>query len=128
MKILTIKGIVVEGQKRGRLLGFPTANLQTELLLPEGIYASKVSIGRKEYLAATFVGSPKTYGEEDYKVESYILDFNVDLYGKEITVSLYKKVRKNKKFATEDALILQMKKDIQTIRTYFMRRGKSVVG
>lgn len=115
----SIKGKVVEGKKRGRLLGFPTANVYTDLEIPEGIYASEVMVDGKKYRAATFVGSPKTFGEEDFKVESYILNFNNDIYGMTVEIYLYKKIRGNKKFSSEDALISQMEEDVQRIISYF---------
>ena len=110
--IYKFKGKVRKGAKRGKLLGFPTANVALHQEIPEGIYASLVAVNGKQYFAATFIGSAKTFGEKDYKAESYILDFDQNLYGKWISVKLFKKIRGNKKFNNPEDLVIQMKKDI----------------
>ncbi len=112
-------GIVIAGQKRGRLLGFPTANVPLTKKIQEGIYASTIEIDGISYRGATFIGEARTYNEKDYKSETYILDFNVDIYGKKVTLTLHKKIRGNKKFTSEKDLITQMHKDIISIRAYF---------
>lgn len=114
-----IKGTVLEGAKRGRKLGFPTVNLLLVQEIPEGIYASEVEYGGRTYQAASFVGKAETFGKTDYKLESYILDFEGDLYGKEIVVRLYKKIRDNQKFSTAEELIEQMKQDVLNTRMFF---------
>lgn len=119
-----ISGIVLEGAKRGRSLGFPTANLALNPPIggeiPEGIYAAEVEFGGKKYMAASFVGKAETFGGADYKLESYILDFEGDLYGKEITVKLYEKLRDNEKFSSAEELVKQMKKDVTLTREFFL--------
>ncbi len=110
--IYKFKGKVRKGAKRGKLLGFPTANVALHQEIPEGIYASTVVFNGKQYTAATFIGAAKTFGDLDYKAESYILDFNQNLYGKWISVRLFKKIRENKKFNNPEELVAQMKKDI----------------
>ncbi len=120
MKTLFIlRGKVKKGKSRGKFLGFPTANINLRKKIPEGIYASIVKIDNKKYFAATFIGSAKTFNEREYKAESYILDFNQSIYGKWITVRLFKKLRGNKKFDSEQELIDQMKQDILTTRKFF---------
>lgn len=114
-----ISGRVLEGAKRGRNLGFPTANLALDKEIPEGIYAAEVFIGDKKYFAASFVGKAETFGSEEYKLESYLLDFSGDLYGKEITVKLYSKLRDNKKFNSVEELVEHMKKDVLRTREFF---------
>lgn len=117
MQIMThFYGKVQKGAARGRQLGFPTANLRLHKKIPEGIYAAQVLIDKTVYNAAAFIGSAKTFGEKEYKAEIYILDFSKDLYGKYLSVRLYKKIRDNKTFAGKEALILQMEKDIKEIR------------
>lgn len=127
MRVLyTFWGKVKKGKQRGKDLGFPTANLTLHKKIPEGIYAAKVSIrsigvkpGIVWYPAATFIGSAKTFGETKVHAESYILDFDQNIYGKWISVTLLKKIRENKKFDSEKTLIEQMKKDISDTKTYF---------
>jgi riboflavin kinase/FMN adenylyltransferase len=117
--LLTIKGTVKKGKERGKTLGFPTANIKVDKTIPEGIYASEVLMDGVLYKSTTFIGTVKTYNEKEFILESYILDFNEDIYGKEITVVLYKKIRNNKKFDSENLLIEQIKKDIEFTRNFF---------
>ena len=117
--IYTITGKVIEGKRRGRLLGFPTINVKLDQEVKSGIYASHVYVDDERLLAATFIGEAKTFGEEDYKLESYILDFDRDIYGKEVKVELYKKLRDNEKYENERELIEQIKKDVVNTRNYF---------
>lgn len=115
----SIKGTIIEGNKRGRLLGYPTANMSIDEQLPEGVYASTVVIEDRKYEAATFIGSSKTFDDLEYKLESYIFDFDEMVYGKTMTVSLYKHIRGNKKFDSEKALIEQMQRDCEEIKKFF---------
>lgn len=120
MKILyTIHGKVKKGQGRGKPLGFPTANINLHKKIPEGIYAGEVSVRGKSYKAAVFIGSAKTFNEKDYKAESFIFDFDENIYGKWITVKIYEKIRDNEKFLSAEALVRQIKKDILTINKFF---------
>lgn len=114
----TIQGLVVEGNKRGRLLGYPTANMNITESLPEGVYASEVIIDGKSHHAATFIGRSKTFDDYEYKLESYILDFDEDIYGKTMTVHIYKHIRGNIKFTSEEELIKQMAEDVHQIKNY----------
>lgn len=117
--LITFWGKVKRGKGRGKQLGFPTANIPLHKHIPEGVYTSKVSIAGKVYPAATFVGSAKTFGEKEYQAESYILDFNKNIYGKWITVKLFKKLRGNKKFDSQSALVEAIKQDILIARKFF---------
>jgi len=117
--LYSFEGIVIEGKKRGRLMGFPTANLRLSKNIPEGIYASKVEIDERKYLAAVFIGAAKTFDENELKLEAYILDFDEEIYNKLIIVKLYNKLRDNKKFPSMSALITQIKKDVENVRQYF---------
>lgn len=117
--LYTLSGVVIAGQKRGAKMGFPTANVMLTQSIPEGIYASTVKVGRGKYLAATFIGSAKTFNEEDIKAESFILDFSEDIYGKSVEISLFKKIRNNESFSSVDDLIFQMQKDIVMIKNFF---------
>lgn len=117
--IITIIGKVIKGKSRGKALGFPTANIKLHKNIPEGVYASLVKIGGKTCTAATFIGSPKTFGEKDYKAESFIFDFIEDIYGRRITVTLLKKIRPNRKFTSVDELTAQIRKDVLVIRKFF---------
>lgn len=112
-------GKIVSGKKRGKTLGYPTANIPLHKTISDGIYASLVKVSGKNYVAATFIGAAETFGEKEKKAESFLLDFSGNLYGKWITVYLYKKLRGNKKFDSEKQLVEQMKKDVSATREFF---------
>src|SRR5579872_6356310 len=112
-----VLGKVIKGNNRGKLLGFPTANVKLEKEIPQGIYVSQVEVHGsrftvhdkyKVFHALTFIGNAKTFGEKEVFAETYILDFSEDIYGKEIKVQLLHKIRENQKFTTENELIKQM--------------------
>lgn len=112
---IEITGVVRKGKGRGRELGFPTANILLNRTVSEGVYASIVTIDKHTYKAASFVGRAKTFGENEIQLESYILDFNRDIYGTEITVKLIEKLRKSKKFPSVKSLITAIRKDVSLV-------------
>jgi len=120
---IELTGKVVHGFKRGRKLGFPTANLElvnSNGSLPEhGVYASKVLVGDKTYIALTNIGLAKTFGATTPTVEPHILDFNEDIYGETLTVTLFQHLRGMIKFPSAEELIEQLTKDCQQIREFF---------
>lgn len=114
-----IWGKVQKHNQRGKKLGFPTANVALHKNIAEGIYISKTKIDRKQYQSITFIGEAKTFNEKKFHAETYILDFNQNIYNKWISVRLLKKIRENKKFASVDKLVEQMRKDEEAARRYF---------
>lgn len=112
-------GKVRKHNQRGKTLGFPTANVDLHKKIPEGIYISKTKIQEKIYFSLTFIGKAKTFDEEKFLAETYILDFNQNIYDRWISVELLKKIRDNQKFASAKELINQMKKDEEAARKYF---------
>lgn len=116
---MKIWGKVRVHNQRGKKLGFPTANVNLKKSIPEGIYISKTKIENKIYPSLTFIGKAKTFNEKKFHAETYILDFEKNIYGKWISVELIKKIRNNKKFNSTDELIAQMKKDEIVARKYF---------
>lgn len=119
MSEIRFQGKVQRGQGRGKDLGYPTANIKLEQHIPEGIYISTICIKGQTYNALTFIGTAKTFEENDYKAEVYILDFKEDIYDELVTVNLLQKIRENKKFETIDALVEQIKLDDKKARKYF---------
>ncbi len=119
-----IRGKVVPGQKRGRTLGFPTANLNDiETILPApGIYAVEVEWNGQFYRGAANIGNNPTFSEKEMKVEIHLLDFSGDLYGQTVRVLWLKKIRDLITFPSKEALIQQISSDIQNIRAII---GKS---
>ena len=112
-------GEVMHGLKRGRDLGFPTCNLipTVGMAIPkDGIYATFANIGNKKYMAATSIGTRPTFDEGGRTIESYILDFDQDIYGQTIKLDFIKHLRDEKAFSKVDDLILQMNKDVEETR------------
>lgn len=93
-----ISGTVVEGNRRGRDLGFPTANIasRTEVIPGDGIYATLFYIGQEQWLSVSSIGVNPTFGAGPRTIESYILNFDRDIYGKKIKLAFVKKIRKKK--------------------------------
>lgn len=102
-------GIVGKGKGIGTAFGFPTANIPLEDDI-SGVYAAVVSVEGNEYPAAAYADRKRNL------LESHLLDFSGDLYGKEITVTLGAKVREDKEFANEKELREQIETDVATIR------------
>ena len=127
---VSLVGTVIEGAGRGRRLGFPTANLnlQHEATVPCGVYSGRVEVDGRTYSAAVSVGACPTFGGNEtrpgkgtyvpgeHRVEVHILDFSGDLLGRELEVMLKRKLREERKFPTEEALIAQLRSDVERIR------------
>lgn len=116
---ITFWGKVKKGKSQGKALGFPTANIALHKKIPEGVYISQTKVNNKWLPSLTFIGAAKTFGEQHYQAETYILKFNQPLYDQRITIKLLKKLRGNKKFASQEALIEQIKKDGEIAKAYF---------
>jgi riboflavin kinase/FMN adenylyltransferase len=111
----TLQGRVVMGEARGRLLGFPTANLDIEpfMALPaDGIYATWAHFGDEKRASATNIGVRPTFGPGERTVEAHILDFNGDLYGQEVRLEFVARLREERRFETSEALVEQMHQDV----------------
>ena len=113
-------GIVVTGRQLGRRLGMPTVNIipsEEKLLPPFGVYESMISYAGGHYKGITNVGVKPTVTDECKPVvETYIFDFEEDIYGKEIVVNLVSMIRAEKKFESVDELKAQIKADIDYVR------------
>ena len=108
-----IKGTVVSGDKRGREIGFPTANLEVNdfLQINFGVYAVKVEIDGMSYNGIANYGIRPTFDGEKLLLETYLFDFSKDIYGKDIVVSFIEFIRKEKKFDGIDLLKEQIALD-----------------
>jgi riboflavin kinase/FMN adenylyltransferase len=114
-----IDGTVVAGDGRGREIGFPTANLNTqnELLPKPGVYASIARVGGRDWPSVTNIGRHPTFGESGaLLVETHLLDGGRDLYGEPVRVSLVQRLRDERRFATADALKTQIFADCEIAR------------
>ncbi|MFC9917813.1 bifunctional riboflavin kinase/FAD synthetase [Agromyces binzhouensis] len=116
----TVSGIVVHGFKRGRELGYPTANLalDSEGFVPgDGVYAGWLIDGGVRYPAAISVGDNPTFeGVPKKQVEAYVLDRDLDLYDHVVGVEFAHRIRGMEKFDGIDALVVQMGRDVDTAR------------
>lgn len=119
----SITGEVQSGRRIGNKLGFPTANIRPEnyLILPQkGVYITKTMVDGKLYGSITNVGNNPTLNEQDLiSIETHILDFDNDIYGKNIEVFFISKIRGEKKFKGKDELVEQVRKDILIAREFF---------
>ena len=116
----TLSGTVVYGNQRGNKIGFPTANLALEaakIAVPQGgVYAVKAYFDSKCYEGMGNIGKNPTFGDvEDARLEVNIFDFDGNLYGKEITVAFYERIRGEVKFTGVDELVEQIKKDKEVV-------------
>jgi riboflavin kinase/FMN adenylyltransferase len=108
-----VSGRVVQGQGRGRKLGFPTANIssQTEVVPLNGIYATLIEVQGRQWLSVSSVGVNPTFGDGPRTVESFIFDFQNDIYGEAARLFFVKRIRDERKFATVEDLIAQIHVD-----------------
>jgi riboflavin kinase/FMN adenylyltransferase len=114
-----IRGVVARGQDRGgKLLGFPTANinLQDELCPKTGVYAVTVECLSRKYKGVANIGYSPTFDDHQFTVEVHILDFNEDVYGRKIRVNFVQRIREETKFRSVDELAEQIKKDVEEAR------------
>jgi riboflavin kinase/FMN adenylyltransferase len=111
----SIRGIVVHGNHLGRTLGFPTANIelddQTTLLIGQGVYLVRVGCLDKIMNGIANIGLRPTIGGKSLTVEVNIFDFEEDIYGQNIAVWFLERIREERKFATLDDLVAQIRKD-----------------
>ena len=119
-----IDGIVEKGFQRGRKLGFPTINigLKNTIVPKHGVYAVLIKIlsnnKQKTLKGAASIGSRPTYGDYEPNIEVFIFDFDENLYGAYVSISLVKFIRPELKFNSEVELISQMKEDCRIIKDY----------
>lgn len=123
-RYFTTTGTVIKGDRRGRKMGFPTANLQIndEKMLPkQGIYAVKMTVKGKTYEGMASLGLVPTFKDDLQHpiAEVNLFDFNKDIYGETVTVYWYKFIRPELKFDGMDNLMIEMKNDEVQIRQYF---------
>jgi riboflavin kinase / FMN adenylyltransferase len=120
---------VKPGEKIGRKLGFPTANLSREnvVILPAGIYYVSVFIGRKKMNGVFYIGYKPSFKHvrRDIVLEAHILDYCGDLYGKKVRVEFLKKIRDDKKFSDVKELSRQIARDVAGARNFFRKSSVS---
>lgn len=113
----TLHGTVVDGEKLGRKMGFPTANIEAsdkyKIIPGYGVYAVYIEIGNNKYRGMLNIGMRPTFNNnaDNRSIEVNIFDFSEDIYGKEVTLVFMSKIRDEQKFAGIDALVHQLKYD-----------------
>ena len=115
----SLQGSVITGMQRGRLLGFPTANQtidQTICIPANGIYATVATVNGTKYPAATSVGTNPTFHGKEQTIETYILDFDKDIYGENIEIEFFDRLRDEMSFENVDDLMVQMEADVSTLK------------
>ncbi|MDD5495751.1 MAG: bifunctional riboflavin kinase/FAD synthetase [Candidatus Omnitrophica bacterium] len=114
---VSILGTVVKGHRRGRILGFPTANINPhhEAIPPSGVYAVRIKFGKKRLNGLLNIGIRPTFhkneGFNEPTIEVHIFNFDKKIYGRDLELTFVKKLRNEKKFATAEELIAQIRED-----------------
>jgi riboflavin kinase/FMN adenylyltransferase len=122
-----LHGPVVRGAQRGRLLGFPTANIAVgaDLAIPAfGVYVSRVYVGETAYPAVTNIGRRPTFDDGPPTVEPHLLDFDGDLYDQELRVELLARLRGEQRFSGVEELVAQIRRDVAAARAYFASQSE----
>ena len=123
----SLRGPIVAGDRRGRALGFPTANIALGLdrALPAyGIFVTRAYVRESSHESCTSIGIRPTFDVEPRPVvETFILDFDEDIYGREMQIDLLRRLRGEERFASAEALIAQIHKDIENTREWFKANG-----
>ena len=109
----SFSGKVIRGSQRAALLGYPTINLAVDHMNVDGIFAAMVRIDGRERMAAAFADPLRGL------LEAYILDVTEDFYGREATITLHKKIRRNRHFENDELLKAAIASDVDEVRAYF---------
>jgi riboflavin kinase/FMN adenylyltransferase len=121
-----IEGRVLKGYGRGGDMGFPTINIQTEFeIIPEnGVYISEVEVGDKKYRSVTNIGYNPTFNNQERSIETFILDFSDNLYGKKVSLYFHERIRGEIRFGNVDELKRRISMDVQAAELYFERAAQ----
>ena len=125
-----IVGRVIKGHRRGRDLGFPTANLRpkNELIPAMGVYACWVETDHGRFMGVTNIGTNPTFGQEELSVESHLLDFDADIYGETIRVNFVNRVRGQRRFSGPEELSSQIALDIsESLRILLQSQNSQIL-
>lgn len=117
----TLSGLVIKGQGRGKMLGFPTANLHPfphMMIPPEGVYVVQVLLGKKTYPGVANIGFCPTFSQENFSIEIHLMDFSGDLYQKQLEVTFFRRIRDEIAFSSQKKLKEQVQLDMRFAREY----------
>ncbi len=121
----SVHGKVVQGNQRGRTIGFPTANLDVweQKVVPAfGVYACRARIGHERFNAVTNVGNRPTFEGKNMTIEAHLLDFDRDIYGQDVQLEFVQRLRGEQKFDGIEALVAQIGKDRDTAREILQKK------
>jgi len=118
-----VDGTIVEGRKRGKTIGFPTANMTTEneLIPPTGVYATTMTVDGIVHAGLTNIGTRPTFGETDVTVETHLLRYSGNLYGQSVRLAFVQRLRDERRFDDVDALRAQIEADQRRANRLFSR-------
>ncbi|MGI9047949.1 MAG: bifunctional riboflavin kinase/FAD synthetase [Rubrobacteraceae bacterium] len=117
-----LRGEVVVGDRRGRTIGFPTANVlpDPDVVVPaHGVYACYVDVGGEKYAACTNIGVAPTFERAESRVEAYLLNFDGDLYGRVVDVDFLTRIRSELRFSGIEELKVQISSDVEEARRVY---------
>lgn len=122
-----LDGVIARYKGDGRKLGYPTANIDTQTALPDGVYFGYAAMGDfRDHPTIIFIGIPVTMGETVRRVEAHILDIpDKDYYGQPLQLDVQHFHRPNQKFADVDALLVALKDDEVAARDWFTKRKEA---
>ena len=117
-RFFEVSGAVIPGRKRGVSLGFPTANIRMPAITSPrtGVYVVQAEVDGKTYGGAANLGYNPTFGDTDLSLEAHLFDFDLDIYGKPITVRFIDRLRDELRFSSPDELAAQIRKDVDTAK------------
>lgn len=119
---VSVLGTVIKGASLGKILGFPTANINPhhQILPPSGVYAASVIFEDKKLNGICYIGTKPTFKSQTQKhIEVYIFNFSQNIYGKYLEIQFIKKIRHEKRFNSPPALVQQVRRDIQRVKEIF---------
>ncbi len=116
-----VEGTVAHGAGRGAGLGFPTANLKSgsELVPQDGVYVTRTLAGHTRLASVTNIGTRPTFADQEFAIETHLLDADLDLYGQPIEVSFLARLRQELRFPSIAALVEQVRRDVERARAWF---------
>lgn len=116
---VSILGTVISGSRRGRLLGFPTANINPhhEVIPPSGVYAVNINFHKKRFKGVLNIGTRPTFWQEtpdrEPRIEAHLFGFDKKIYGEDMEILFVKKIRNELKFKNRDRLTMRIKEDVR---------------
>ena len=124
-----VQGTVIEGDGRGRLMGFPTANVNVDgdVLVDDGVYVTDAIVDGERHHGMTHVGSRPTFGLDERMVETHLFDFNREIYGTVTRLYFHRRIRGTVAFDSAEALKARLEQDEEEARSFFRGRGRNLV-